>query len=214
MSSLKIKSKCSRFLLTLVWSPSATQHQRGVGDIPVNSLGQRRAATTRELRGISSTTGQVVSIGAKITLDINYINNATDLSIARTLIHELVHAYLWHLRNSPTPAPGIGESMTDIINRAQATNASTADHDIMADSFVDAIAAGLANWDGHRAPPNVYQEMAWSGAMKESDAFARKSISFQTASGDRNIAEQGSSSSNTTAVFFIWSKNRQLICDT
>lgn len=37
-----------------------------------------------------------------ITFDQNYVNNATDLALARTVIHELVHAYIkYQLVNQP-----------------------------------------------------------------------------------------------------------------
>lgn len=104
-----------------------------------------------------------------ITLDKHYLQNATDLAIARTMIHESVHAYLLWLyasKNNITDA-----KQTHIINLLdfywvyKGFKRNENHHNVMAWGFVDAIAQSLAAYDNHRLPQEYYNALAWSGDM-------------------------------------------------
>lgn len=67
-----------------------------VESLPPNRLGQIPNAQTAN--GTTQTGGKM----SVITIDQNYVNNATDLALARSVIHELVHAYVkYQLVNDP-----------------------------------------------------------------------------------------------------------------
>ncbi|WP_067151739.1 trypsin inhibitor-like cysteine-rich domain-containing protein [Pseudotamlana agarivorans] len=93
--------------------------------------------------------------GASITLNDSYLRNATQLSITRTIIHEIVHAYL-NLRynNYMSLDKGIDfkNKMEDFAKdngykpNGTPTEKNRFQHEFMG-QFVSAIAISLANWD-------------------------------------------------------------------
>ncbi|MGB3592097.1 MAG: hypothetical protein WBA16_10475 [Nonlabens sp.] len=125
-----------------------------------------------------------------INIDSGYIIAATDLGIARTVIHELVHAYLFYTVDSD-PNSSLSQKLDLAISDAN-NNASAGQHNLMSDQFVGAIAIALEAWHNNpRTNPDVYDNMAWSGAMMLSAAFGSKLQDFQEQIEQRNAAEEG-----------------------
>ncbi|MFD0834672.1 hypothetical protein ACFQ0I_02765 [Mariniflexile aquimaris] len=97
--------------------------------------------------------------GGYTTLSDSYLRGATQLSIARTIIHEMVHAYLnvkysnfialndWSFKDAMDKYAK-DNGITDI-------NSNEFHHDYMG-QYVDAMAISLANWDGQYGTGGIY----------------------------------------------------------
>ncbi|WP_405369921.1 hypothetical protein [Nonlabens sp. Asnod2-A12] len=125
-----------------------------------------------------------------ITFDQNYVNNATDLALARTVIHELVHAYIkYQLVNQP--GGDMGRAIDELFGQIYIGNApGDPQHVLMANAFVDAMANSLEQWHND---PNVasieYTRMAWSGGMRDSDAYEALDFTEQNLIISRDAVE-------------------------
>ena len=126
----------------------------------------------------------------KIIFGQDYLNAATDLAIARTVIHELVHAFL-HYQVDSNPGSDISQTLSQVIVQT-GQNPVTPQHDLMANDFVDAMANALSTW--HNSPatdPLVYDHLAWSGGMKNSETFLFKDPVFKSDVDRRDQSESG-----------------------
>ncbi len=112
-----------------------------------------------------------------INLNTNYLNSGTDLSIARTILHEMIHSYFdWGLAQPMDPNytdfqnankllfDKSGNELTDAFGDAQ--------HAQMANNYVDGLAALLTDYATNRgiSSPNSSQsiesychDLAWAG---------------------------------------------------
>lgn len=77
-------------------------------------------------------------------LDDNYLNNASSLSIARTIIHESIHGYLI-LQNSNNQS-NLYQALDTYAKNNGYTDANTIHHNFMG-SYVDALTYSLFKWD-------------------------------------------------------------------
>ena len=105
--------------------------------------------------------------GAYSIIDMDKLIYATDLSIARTIIHEMVHAHLllsfiYNNVNASLEFPGIvrawAATLTPDYNAIQ--------HQEMAESFVDDIALALKEYNYNEnsfTGNSVYTDLAWGG---------------------------------------------------
>lgn len=150
-----------------------------VGPLAPNSLGQERNGAT------------FVDFAKKefrIVLNQDFVSNATDLVIARTIIHESVHAYLSFVYKE-YPLSNLRESLTHLLNQ-NGQNQNTSQHKLMAQQFVDAIAKSLETWDSSSLfDKNYYKYLSWSGGMLDTPAFDNLSTNFQTNSRNANVNE-------------------------
>ncbi|PPK96447.1 hypothetical protein LY01_00267 [Nonlabens xylanidelens] len=146
---------------------------------------------------INAQTGRATSGKMSIiTFNADYLNRATDLAIARTAIHELVHAYLQYVIQH-VPNRELGESLDALILQSNlGVLNGDPQHVLMAEQFVNSMALSLANSDGFQHPPIEYQRLAWSGAMFASDAFAQLDPLEQPNIISRNFVEEGESRPN------------------
>ncbi len=129
------------------------------------------------ISGVNGTTtsGFNSSNGKKevtITLSNHYLNNATQLSIARTIIHEMVHGYLIHELNS-----GNFDFMSDFGDKfenylsGKNPDMNRAQHELMG-GYVDMMAFSLKKWDSIFGDGNgnlgddYYRAMAFGGLFK------------------------------------------------
>lgn len=78
-----------------------------------------------------------------ITINSDYLNTATDLSVARTISHELLHAYLFIGQSSPdTYGYGFGTVQNYLTSRSGAD----AHHVLMANEYLTTISSSLGNF--------------------------------------------------------------------
>jgi len=138
-------------------------------------------------------------------IDSDYINQATKIAIARTILHEMLHAYmishiddvnagntvdvrqfllLWnYIRNTTSPGG----------------STQTAQHEYMANRFIPHLKASLKEYDGGTQPDQYYEDLAW-GALFETDTFnhfhpvnstSRNRIINTNAAEDTNSSQNG-----------------------
>lgn len=129
-----------------------------------------------------------------ITLDKDFINNATSLVVARTLIHESLHAYLSHMYQN-MPNSSFSNLLRNYLTQ-QGVTTNDAQHRLMT-QYADAIGYSLSVWDSHRLPRQYYNDLGWSGDMLSTNEFNMLSNSRQTAIRNANIAE-GSAAQKAT----------------
>lgn len=125
-----------------------------------------------------------------ITFDQNYVNNATDLALARTVIHELVHAYIrYQLVNQP--GGDMGRAIDELFAQIFIGNApGDPQHVLMANAFVDAMANSLEEWHNDPSVASIeYTRMAWSGGMRDSDAYEELDFTEQNLIISRDAIE-------------------------
>lgn len=134
-----------------------------------------------------------------ITLDTNYVTNATDLSLARTIIHESLHAYLAYITQENFTSTlalrllSLSSSLPGGLNEAQ--------HNEMSNNFVNAIANSLESWHNSALiDNNYYNYLSWSGSMLSTQAFLEKPLTFQTNCINANNAEGSAASSSTSSA--------------
>ena len=141
---------------------------------------------------------QLSTEGAYTIIDMDKLKYATDLSLARTIIHEMVHAHLllsfiYKNVNASVEYPGIvrawAATPTPDYNAIQ--------HQEMAESFVDDIALALKeyNYYENRFTDNsVYIDLAWGGLDFENNVslndYDRKRIQITLAKAQLNGYEK------------------------
>ncbi|MFC5192938.1 hypothetical protein ACFPIK_14270 [Algoriphagus aquatilis] len=119
-------------------------------------------AITRARPVFNETTGKY-----EVTIEINndYLNSATKLSIARTMLHEMVHAYLVYSFKT-----GIDGTFNSSLQQYSLNGGNDLDffhHNWMA-KYIDAIGYSLAEWNRRFGNSiindrNYYDEIAWGG---------------------------------------------------
>ncbi len=95
------------------------------------------------------------------------MRDASEIEIARTILHESIHAML--LRHYT----GSGQqSFIDIFRTYinQQTGMNDLHHDIMRDKYVLPIAKGLQIFDCNKESFSFYVDLAWAGLHQELDA--------------------------------------------
>lgn len=119
-----------------------------------------------------------------ITIKIrqSYLETATDLSIARTVIHESLHAMFVYMfeeglltSSNGTPLDGFSDLVEAHINYLSGlpANLGVAHHILMTD-FVEDMATSLsiyASSMGYSNSFNFYKNLCWSGAMLNTPTF-------------------------------------------
>ncbi|MER3375861.1 MAG: hypothetical protein RIM83_14580 [Allomuricauda sp.] len=110
-----------------------------------------------------------------ITLDDDYVKNATQLAVARTIIHESVHAFLgYNLDANPNSDlstlmrdyyVGLGSQQT--LSSGVKVNLT---HHQFIGQYVQGIAKSLSAWDNGQQPQSYYEKLAWGG-LETSSAF-------------------------------------------
>ncbi len=143
----------------------------------------------------------------------DYLNNASRLSITRTMIHESLHAFLIYEQDSNP----LGNFHTSLNNYARSTGNSGSGniihHNFMA-QFVNAMAYNLKLWDhNHGTGGNLgwqyYHDMAWGGLINYEDPntgevmFYEEYIDHNPNQTDRERIEntvQNESTNNSDAI--------------
>ena len=112
----------------------------------------------------------------RLQLNENRIANRTPIEIAGTYLHEAIHAemrrYLYGATDTST-LPGFpGDFTTDwryyILSKfgeINIENLSDAEHNAMAENYVDIIANGLSEFDNNALSYGHYEALAWNGLV-------------------------------------------------
>ncbi|CAM1360631.1 hypothetical protein [Tenacibaculum xiamenense] len=106
------------------------------------------------------------------TFSNNYLNNATTLSIARTMIHESVHAYILHQTTPPNIDGDFISAITEYAKKYGFDNPNRFHHEFMA-QYINAMAYSLYTWDRNNGGGNLgweyYKAMAYGGLFYEDE---------------------------------------------
>ncbi|CAH0337316.1 hypothetical protein FVB9288_03071 [Flavobacterium sp. CECT 9288] len=121
-----------------------------------------------------------------ITVSNNSFSDATKLYRATGLLHEIVHAYMLSIVDDykiyPTNAPfnGFPELFKLYVQKTGSGNTLAAQHEDMANKYVDAIASALEKYHlGNTSRPvsladkQVFADLAWSG-LDGTEIFNKK----------------------------------------
>lgn len=110
--------------------------------------------------------------GFDITLDTDLVKDATQLFIAKTVIHESLHAFIHYtVRENP------GSIMTNVLKKYHTfyiinnpNNAGNlSEHQFMS-QYVEALAYSLSSYDNHQQPMDYYKALSWAG-LESSNAY-------------------------------------------
>lgn len=109
--------------------------------------------------------------GIKTIFDVVSYTNATELSWAKTMLHESIHSYLttYYIRNQKDMAATYPQMLEEwgksTFNKAQ--------HEEIARTLINSISVALENYGidkGYKLDTQFYQDMAWGG-LEETDVF-------------------------------------------
>ena len=146
----------------------------------------------------------------EVTFDSRYLDQASDLAIMRTLIHESVHAYFEFMMHNPINSgyPTFVQNNDLLYDRKGDPQAdqNVAQHEQMAAKYVDDIAGMLVFWCNSQTPtivspiPGVSlldycKDMAWGGLVG-TKAY-RKYATNKTRIQETMLNEQNRSSRST-----------------
>ena len=161
-----------------------------VANLPPNSQGQDRNATTN----YNSSTK-----GFDVILNSDYVENATDLAISRTIIHESLHAYISLIYHTQ-PFSNLRQSMSYLLS-TNGNNENSAQHILMTKQFLEGIAKSLETWDNSSlSNNNYYKYLSWSRGMLSTPAFNSLSTAMKNNIISANINEgQANQSANSSA---------------
>ncbi|RMB56528.1 hypothetical protein EAX61_14055 [Dokdonia sinensis] len=104
-----------------------------------------------------------------------YAGQATKMSIARSILHELVHAHLISLvddsvltgSNEVTNFPLLWNAL---LTETYDDNPNQLQHEIIARKFIEPIEDALKEWDNSQESDQYYRDLAW-GALFETSTF-------------------------------------------
>jgi len=100
------------------------------------------------------------------TFDYRKYTSGSDLAVARTLLHESVHAYLVTYFGTNINASSTYSDLVDNYYNITHQNLNAAQHNIMVTSFTGSIAVMLQNYGqskGYNIPYQYYSDLAWGG---------------------------------------------------
>jgi len=168
--------------------------QKFSGEVPGYTWNLKNGTLPDYVNGSTNkTTG-----GASTIIDIAKYKNGTDLALARTLLHEAVHAYLVsYFANNPALAQLSYPDMLVEWEKQKHPTLNDVQHIEMTIEFKNDIAAGLREYgDLHNysfsSPEEknqFYSDMAWGG-LEQTPAYKSLSVSDQNRILDTIVAEQ------------------------
>ncbi len=106
--------------------------------------------------------------GWDINLDSDLVTQGTQLSIAKTIIHEAIHTFILK-----TLQKNRSSEMTQDLNSLwqkfenEDDQFNLTQHEFMA-QYVDAFSLSLAAWDNHQQSPEYYKMLSWGGLESSS----------------------------------------------
>lgn len=139
--------------------------------IESSNLGPNTSASTSNIVKYNTITKKCF---IKTTVDKNYLDTATDLSIARTIIHESFHATLTFMVvegkfiYNGSPDSSFANVMNGYINYLETNNNDQyegAQHEILLE-LVSEMASALKNYgvqNGYSLPSDFYSDLSWGG---------------------------------------------------
>jgi hypothetical protein len=158
--------------------------QRFTGATPNYNWKVKNSSLDDNVNGATSEVYYVPSNTALTTFDNNKFKQASDLAIARTILHEAVHAYLVaYFTLNPAQRNPLNSNFAlnpypDYVRNILFTNIGNneAQHIEMTKTFVDDIATALEQYGyykGYLFSHQFYNDLAWGG-LTDTPAFTSK----------------------------------------
>jgi len=102
------------------------------------------------------------------------VSKGTKLFLAKTIIHETMHAYIGYVRRTE-PSSDFAMDIAALYRsyknagKEDVVSANMTEHEFMS-QFVNAMAFSLSIYDGHRLPMDYYVKISWGG-LETSSAY-------------------------------------------
>ncbi|WP_288790936.1 hypothetical protein [uncultured Elizabethkingia sp.] len=130
------------------------------------------------------------------SLGQDYVNSASRLSIARTIIHEAIHAYILSYLDSDVSMmeKDFSELLKAMIDKKYGdvnSNLEQYHHEEMAMRYINTVSETLAIWDNYSQNNQYYIDLAWGGLLY-TDTFKNSRLLTDTDKkriSDRNYYE-------------------------
>ena len=101
-----------------------------------------------------------------IAISHDLLERGSDLFIAKTVIHEMLHAYFKVELDRQGLEEGMGDFLSDFNKLSEfwfEKNSKQIEHEMMALMYVEILAEALATYDNNRHNINYYRSLAWTG---------------------------------------------------
>lgn len=117
----------------------------------------------------------------------SYVNQATKIAIARTILHEMIHTYLISLVDDTTITGSIDVTnfpllWNALVNQTYDNNPNQLHHEIIGRRFIEPLRDALKEYDTNNQTDQYYEDLAW-GALENTSTFNNL---FPVGSSDRN----------------------------
>lgn len=109
-------------------------------------------------------------------IDSNYLNQATEIAIARTILHELLHAYMISHIDDVNAGNTVDIRQFLLlwnyikINTSPQGSSEIAQHEYMANRFIPHLKSALKEWHVGLQSDQYYEDLAW-GSLFDTDTF-------------------------------------------
>ncbi len=139
-------------------------------DISFSQIQLGNNSDGNELNGRTRVNGNIFNI----EIDSDLVNDGTQLFIAKTIIHESMHAYLsynsfFNNQDGVYLVLAIQRLHRKYIEDNPGSSDQLSQHDFMG-QYVEALARSLAVWDFNKQPLEYYKKLSWGG-LETSSAY-------------------------------------------
>lgn len=152
-----------------------------------------------DLNAATKSTYDKTSGTATTTFDSSKFLGGSDLAIAKTLLHESVHAYLVTYFNvDPVAAQKTYSQYVEDYNTTAHSDMNEAQHNEIVRNFVGSVAGNLMTYgknQGYDLPDQFYYDLSWGG-LQETSAFKNLSQDVQQRIKDVIKIEQSGEDTN------------------
>lgn len=116
-------------------------------------------------------TGQIQNGHVRIDINTEALGS-TDLGIAKTFIHEMLHAKMFYdlvnagwdgIKDIKEINPASLPSLLRAYQEYKYEKGEDAQHKFMSEYYIPKIGRALAQFDGHKQNSSVYEDLAWTG---------------------------------------------------
>jgi len=126
----------------------------------------------------------------KIQIDSIKLSDRTSLGLARTIIHEGIHARLWEFLYSRDKNLALVKDDFPGIYNYYREHEKNWDHEQMAAYYRETIAQGLKQYDNAQHSDAFYNALAWEGLSEIKDANNNHELIYTEAWNELSQAEQ------------------------
>jgi hypothetical protein len=139
------------------------------GTPPINSSNSAETDWRRD------TNDEVIDYNYITYINQSYTNQATQIGVARVILHEMLHAYLISLVDDTlitgsTDVTNFPLLWNALVNQTYDNNPNQLQHEIIARKFIDPLRDALIEWYNGSQSNQYYEDLAW-GALLDTGSF-------------------------------------------